>query len=70
MPNQRKQLNALIVRKSSSHPPHTCLKAGVAFVNDDGSISIRLDVLPLDGRIELREVPPAACFRAGKIALA
>jgi hypothetical protein len=31
-------------------------KAGSAFVNRDGSINIYLDVLPLDGKLHVREV--------------
>lgn len=30
-------------------------RAGNAFVNDDGSINVHLDVLPMDGRLHCRE---------------
>lgn len=31
------------------------VKAGAAFVNRDGSLNVYLDVLPLDGRLHIRE---------------
>jgi hypothetical protein len=31
------------------------VRAGKAFVNRDGSINVALDVLPLDGKLHLRE---------------
>lgn len=30
------------------------VKAGTAFVNADGSINVLLDVLPLDGKLQIR----------------
>ncbi len=30
-------------------------RAGSAFVNKDGSLNLRLDVLPIDGRLHVRE---------------
>ena len=32
------------------------VKAGVAWVNRDGSLNVYLDVLPLDGKLHVREV--------------
>ncbi len=34
------------------------IKAGVAFVQPDDSMSLQLDVLPLDGHLHIREMPP------------
>lgn len=31
------------------------IKAGTAFVNRDGSLNVYLDVLPIDGKLHLRE---------------
>lgn len=31
------------------------VKAGAAFVNRDGSLNVYLDVLPLDGKLHVRE---------------
>ncbi len=31
------------------------IKAGIAFVNRDGSMNVYLDVLPLDGKLHVRE---------------
>ena len=31
------------------------VRAGSAFVNKDGSLNVALDVLPLDGRLHVRE---------------
>lgn len=36
------------------------VKAGSAWVNRDGSINVYLDVLPLDGRLHIRESMDAA----------
>jgi hypothetical protein len=33
------------------------VRAGTAFVNKDGSLNVKLDVLPLDGRLHVRETP-------------
>lgn len=33
------------------------IRAGVAFVQPDDSLNISLDVLPLDGKLHVREVP-------------
>lgn len=35
----------------------TWTKAGTARVNQDGSINIYLNVLPLDGKLQIRETP-------------
>ncbi|MGV3619403.1 MAG: hypothetical protein ACO1OB_01225 [Archangium sp.] len=34
------------------------VKAGSAFVNRDASINVYLDVLPLDGKLHVRETDP------------
>lgn len=34
------------------------VRAGSAWVNRDGSINVYLDVLPLDGKLHVREVEP------------
>lgn len=31
------------------------IKSGMAFVGRDGSLNVRLDVLPLDGKLHIRE---------------
>lgn len=33
-------------------------RCGVAFVNSDGSINVRLEVIPISGEIQLREYTP------------
>lgn len=32
-------------------------KIGVAFVNSDGSLNVRLNALPIDGRCHIRDAP-------------
>ena len=39
------------------------VRAGSAFINKDGSINVHLDVLPLDGRLHVRE-PVATAERS------
>jgi hypothetical protein len=34
---------------------HIWVRAGSAFVNRDGSMNVHLDVLPLDGKLHVRE---------------
>lgn len=33
-------------------------RIGVAFVNKDGSLNVRLDSLPLDGKLHIRDPKP------------
>lgn len=34
------------------------LRIGVAFVNRDNSLNVRLDAIPLNGQLHIRESPP------------
>lgn len=36
----------------------TWVRAGSAWINRDGSINVYLDVLPLDGKLHIREAAP------------
>lgn len=36
----------------------TWVRAGSAWINHDGSINVFLDVLPLDGKLHIREAAP------------
>jgi hypothetical protein len=40
------------------------LRIGTAFTNDDQSINVRLDALPINGQIQIREVSDAELERA------
>lgn len=40
------------------------LKVGIGFVNKDGSISVRLDALPMSGTLQIRDFDPGVA-RAG-----
>ncbi|MCY1024063.1 hypothetical protein [Pyxidicoccus sp. MSG2] len=46
------RLNVFSARERNGRTYWT--KAGSAFVNKDGSINVLLDVLPLDGKLQLR----------------
>lgn len=35
-------------------------RAGTATVNKDGSICVELEILPIDGKLHIREEPPTA----------
>lgn len=43
------------------------VKAGVAFVNPDDSMNIILDVLPLDGKLHVREGGPSTIGTTGVV---
>lgn len=35
------------------------LRVGIAFVNRDGSLNVRLDAMPINGMLHIRDMPPA-----------
>lgn len=43
------------VRKADNNGAAVWIKAGYAFANRDGSTNVWLDVLPLDGKLHIRE---------------
>lgn len=49
----KKRYSVFSVKESKSG--HIWTRAGAAFVNRDGSLNVVLDVLPLDGRLHVRE---------------
>ena len=71
MSAHRKQLNVFIVSKPTPNAARRWTNAGIALFNDDGSITVMLDTVPLNGRLELREAPPTpGGFFSPKVALA
>ena len=54
-----KRYQVFSVRESrgpeGSKAPASWVKAGSAWVNRDGSLNVYLDVLPLDGKLHIRE---------------
>ena len=48
-----KRLNVFSIREGRSGS--IWVRAGSAFVNKDGSLNILLDVLPLDGKLHVRD---------------
>ena len=45
---------AVIERSGRKH----WLRIGIAFVNRDGSLNVRLDALPLNGQLHIRDEAP------------
>ncbi len=43
------------LRKDGKEGPVIWVRAGHAFVNRDGSMNVTLDVLPIDGKLHVRE---------------
>jgi len=39
-------------------PKRYWLRIGMAFVNRDGSMNVRLDAVPLTGQLQIRDQPP------------
>jgi len=55
---QGKRLQVFSIKtenKGSGDEKTIWIKAGSAWVNRDGSINVYLDVLPLDGKLHIRE---------------
>lgn len=48
----------IVDRKSEDHPERKSLwiHIGLAFVNRDGSINVRLNALPVDAKLHIREM--------------
>ena len=48
----------IVERKSEEYPDRKNLwiHIGVAFINRDGSINVRLNALPVDGKLHIREM--------------
>ena len=48
----------IVERKSEEHPDRKNLwiHIGIAFINRDGSINVRLNALPVDGKLHIREM--------------
>ena len=40
------------------------LRIGVAFINRDGSLNVRLDAMPTNGMLHIRDQPPSDELRA------
>ncbi len=51
-----KRLTVFSIREGRSSS--IWVRAGTAFVNKDGSLNILLDVLPLDGKLHVRDPGP------------
>lgn len=52
-----KRLTVFTTKKVGKMGVTVWTRAGIAFVNKDGSLSIWLDALPLDGKLHVRETP-------------
>jgi len=48
----------IVDRKDEEHPDrkNIWIHIGVAFINRDGSINVRLNALPVDGKLHIREM--------------
>ena len=50
-------LAVYVIVKHPGRPPYW-LSVGKAFVNTDGSLNVRLDANPIDGKLHIRRPPP------------
>lgn len=55
-PNQK--YTVFSIRQGQGKEGAVWVKAGTAWVNRDGSLNVYLDVLPLDGKLHVREAKP------------
>lgn len=46
-----------IIERGSGRPAHW-LRVGIAFINRDGSLNVRLDALPVTGTLHIRDPKP------------
>jgi hypothetical protein len=49
------RLTVFVMKTNEITNETTWVKGGSAFVNRDGSVNVYLDVLPLDGRLHIRD---------------
>ena len=54
LPSTWKVVYAIVERGPRKH----WLRIGMAFVNRDGSLNVRLDAVPLSGQLHIRDNPP------------
>lgn len=54
MPRNWKVAYAIVERGGKKH----WLRVGIAFVNVDGSLNVRLDAMPVSGQLHIRDAPP------------
>ena len=62
MPATNKKLTVFSIKKWKGGS--IWVRAGAAWINKDGSMAIRLDVLPLDGALHVRETAENAAENA------
>lgn len=57
--DQKERLDVFTVREAQREgaKPFWC-KIGSAYTNKDGSLSVYLDALPLNGKLQIRKPPP------------
>jgi hypothetical protein len=55
VPGKRYQVFSIKERGEKEEKHQTWVKAGSAFMNRDGSVNVYLDVLPIDGKLHVRE---------------
>ncbi len=55
VPGKRYQVFSIKETLEQSEKKSVWVKAGSAWVNRDGSLNVYLDVLPLDGKLHVRE---------------
>ena len=68
-----KRYQAYVVNESeevAGRPTEKWTKAGSGWVNRDGSMNVYLDVLPMGGKLVLREAPAATRDAATELAAA
>jgi hypothetical protein len=54
-PGKRHTVFSIKESPTKNGPASIWVRAGTAWVNRDGSINVYLDVLPLDGKLHIRE---------------
>lgn len=60
MENQAKQMKIVYTVVERGAGKSFWVRIGAAFVNSDGSINIKLDAIPTNGSLQLRDWEPAA----------
>lgn len=66
MSEQNKRLDVFTVREAQKEGAKPFwVRVGQAYTNKDGSLSVYLDALPINGKLQIREPPPQQDQRGG-----
>ena len=54
----KKAVYTIVERNEGEHKKSFWVRIGIAFLNRDGSYNVKLDALPMNGTLQVRDWPP------------